>query len=109
MMQPINGVKSITICQLIVMMLARSSFAVVTSTTGPGSMKRYALDKGSSFMMTISLRRKDVFLFCEPGYLSRRWQEAAIPCAETGLCIDYSSPQLICIIEGHMAKGHIQV
>ena len=32
---------------------------------------------------------------------------------QTGLCIDYSSPQLICnmlsIIEGHMAKGHIQL
>jgi hypothetical protein len=31
---------------------------------------------------------------------------------QTGLCIDYSSPQLICnmlsIIEEHMDKGHIQ-
>lgn len=52
-MQPICGVKSITMCHLRVMILALSSCAVVTRTTGPGSIRRNAFESGSSFILDI--------------------------------------------------------
>ena len=53
-----GGTNSIIMCQLIVMTLARPLCAVVTSTTGPGSIRWKVLDKGKVFMRIVP--------FCTP-------------------------------------------